>query len=154
MSFVRVQTTEEYEAAASLFQQYAQAIGIDLSFQQFDTELAELPKMYGPPAGCIILYRQEEVFRGCIALRKIDDTTAEVKRMYVQPGVQGGGIGRQLLLLVLEAAVEMGYQKVRLDTLNHMAPAIHLYTSLGFYPISPYNYNPHSTVLYFEKILA
>ena len=85
-------STEEYNAAANLFAQYAAWLAIDLSFQQFEEELGTLKKMYAPPSGGIILCKEENNFIGCVGIRKIDDDTAELKRMFVQTTHQQKGI--------------------------------------------------------------
>lgn len=151
--YLFVKTTEEYKAAAALFMQYAHWLSIDLGFQKFEEELQELEKMYAPPSGGIILFQHAQSFSGCIAIRKIDCDTAELKRMYVQPAFQHKGIGTGLLKEAIGLAKKYGYKKIRLDTLNNMLPAIELYKKNGFYEIPAYYYNPQKTAVYFEKIL-
>jgi len=143
----------EYAAAASLFTEYADWLNIDLGFQKFSEELKQLKEMYGPPFGAIILAKLDDDFIGCIAVRKIDIDTAELKRMYVRPSKQRNGIGKRLLEIALDSAKKYGYKKIRLDTLNNMTPAINLYKKNGFYEIPAYYFNPEKTAVYFEKIL-
>ncbi|MGA2479903.1 MAG: GNAT family N-acetyltransferase, partial [Spirochaetia bacterium] len=93
----------EYAAASAadipvirgLFREYAQSLGFDLSFQDFDAELAGLPGKYAPPHGALILARHDGSPCACVALRKIDADCCEMKRLYVQPAKRGLGIGRQ-----------------------------------------------------------
>ena len=151
--YIIVSTTEEYKAAARLFTEYAQWLGIDLSFQHFDEELQSLEKMYGPPDGGIILCKQDNEFIACVAIRKFADGIAELKRMYVQPVCQHMGIGKMLMQRSIELAITCGYKKIVLDTLNDMTPAIRLYKKYGFSKISAYYHNPNATVVYFEKEL-
>ncbi len=143
-------SAEEYEAAAKLFAAYAEWLAIDLSFQQFEEELATLKKMYAPPSGGIILCKDGNGYIGCVAIRKIDMDTAELKRMFVQPAYQHKGIGNILMTRSIELARQCGYKRIRLDTLDHMNPAISLYKKYGFTEIAPYYFNPNSTAVYFE----
>jgi ribosomal protein S18 acetylase RimI-like enzyme len=146
-------SADEYKAAAALFSAYAQWLGIDLNFQHFDEELVSLKKMYAKPHGGIILCKEENEFIGCVAIRKITEDIAELKRMYVIPGYQQRGIGKKLLERSLSMAKEANYSFVRLDTLSHMLPAINLYKKNGFYEIPPYYHNPYATAVFFEKKL-
>jgi ribosomal protein S18 acetylase RimI-like enzyme len=153
IEYIVVSTTEEYAEAKKLFTEYAKAINIDLAFQKFDEELEEINKMYSPPHGGIIICKKDEIFAGCIAVRKTDDNICELKRMYVNPTFQSNGIGKNLLEKALQLAKNCNYKMIRLDTLNYMAPAIHLYRQYGFYEIDPYYFNPNKTALFFEKQL-
>ncbi|MEO6675280.1 MAG: GNAT family N-acetyltransferase [Ginsengibacter sp.] len=150
---IHVHTDGEYQAAASLFKQYADWLNIDLSFQHFDEELAQLKEMYAAPLGGIILCKKEMDYVGCIAIRKIENDIAELKRMYVKPEFQQLGVGNTLLQDALSLAKKYHYKKIRLDTLSNMIPAINLYKRNGFYEIDPYYYNPEKTAVFFEKIL-
>lgn len=151
--FIIVRSNSEYAAAAILFNEYATWLGIDLGFQHFDEELQQLEKMYAPPAGGIILCKSGNDFIGCVAIRKIDKDTAELKRMYVQPEHQHKGIGKMLLERSVILAKEFNYNCIRLDTLNNMLPAINLYKKNGFYEIPFYYNNPINTAIYFERKL-
>ena len=151
--YLIVQNNEEYKAAAALFKEYAVWLGIDLSFQHFDEELENLKKMYNTADGGIILCKENNDFIGCVAIRRSAAGIAELKRMYVQPGHQHKGIGKDLLEHSLELAKSLNYECIRLDTLNHMTPAINLYKKYGFYEIPAYYHNPVSTAVYFEKKL-
>jgi len=148
--YIIADTGEEYIKAAGLFKEYAFWLNIDLSFQHFDEELQLLQTMYGPPDGGIILCKQDNEFIGCVAIRKIDEQTAELKRMFVREGFQGMGIGKTLLQKAIDLAVAGNYSSIRLDTLNYMQPAINLYKSYGFYEIPAYYNNPNATAVYFE----
>jgi putative acetyltransferase len=151
--YIIVNTAEEYKASAGLFTEYAQWLGIDLSFQHFDEELQALEKMYGPPDGGIILCKDNDKFIACVAIRKFEEGIAELKRMYVQPACQHKGIGKILMERSIELARSAGYKKIVLDTLNDMTPAIQLYTQYGFTETTAYYYNPNATVVYFKKDL-
>jgi ribosomal protein S18 acetylase RimI-like enzyme len=151
--YIFAKTEEEYKAAAALFKEYAEWLNIDLGFQHFEEELLELHKMYAPPFGGIILCKEGMGWLGCIAIRKQADGIAELKRMYVRPAFQGAGIGKALLQEALKLAKKYKYEKIRLDTLNNMLPAIRLYEKNGFYQIPAYYHNPQATALFFEKDL-
>jgi putative acetyltransferase len=151
--FITANTGKEYAAAALLFSEYAAAININLDFQHFDDELKTLQQMYAAPEGGIILCRHKEAYIACVAVRKIKEEVAELKRMFVQPQYQGKGIGKMLLEKSLALARQCGYKKIRLDTLNYMQPAIKLYKANGFYEIPAYYHNPIATAVYFEKEL-
>lgn len=146
-------TDEEYAAASVLFQEYAAWLGIDLCFQNFDEELLQLKEMYGLPTGAILLYKEEDAFAGCVAIRDKGNGIAELKRMYLRPQFQKRGIGKLLLEKALVIAKDLGYNKLRLDTLATMTPAINLYKAAGFYNIEAYYFNPEPDALYFEKEL-
>lgn len=153
IDYILATTKEEYNAAAVLFREYAAWLNIDLCFQNFEAELLQLDSMYASPVGGIILCREENEYIGCVGIRKIDDETAEMKRMWVKTGHHGKGIGSELLNRALQLAKDCGYKKIRLDTLNTMAPAISLYRKNGFAEIAPYYHNPDERALYFEKLL-
>lgn len=143
-------TDAEYGEAAKLFKEYAVWLAIDLCFQHFEEELANLNKMYGAAEGGIILCTHENEYVGCVAIRKIFAEAAELKRMFVREGYRQRGIGRELMIRSIELAGQCGYRKIMLDTLAHMHPAINLYKRFGFRETAPYYYNPNETAVYFE----
>lgn len=148
-----VDVTEDFERmddVRALFTEYASEIGIDLGFQGFEQELAELPGCYEAPHGVILLAEANGQLAGCVALRPMEDRIAELKRMYVRPEYRGRGIALALVPRVLRDAFERGYSRVRLDTLASMTAARNLYESFGFTPIEPYYDNPLPDVCYFE----
>jgi putative acetyltransferase len=153
VDIIIVSTIQEYEAAALLFQEYATWLNIDLSFQNFEAELKLLKEMYAFPTGVILLATLENDFVGCVAVRKKENEIAELKRMYIKPAHQTKGIATLLLEKSLAIAAELGYKKIRLDTLENMTPAINLYKKSGFYEIEPYYFNPEKNAVFFEKIL-
>ena len=153
VSIYLASTEIDYAAAGELFKEYATSLPINLDFQHFDEELVALKRMYAKPIGGIILAREENKVIGCVALRKFSDQTGELKRMYVQPGHQGKGIGKLLLDQVLLLAKECNYTMLKLDTLNSMISAINLYKKAGFYETPPYYHNPIEAAIYFEKVI-
>lgn len=134
-----------------LFLEYKQSLGFSLDFEGFDNELAELPGVYAPPAGRLLLATVDNRTAGCAGLRKFDRDVCEMKRLYVRPSCRGSGVGRRLVAIVIDEARGVGYKKMRLDTVvGKMDQAIRLYRQLGFKNIDPYRSNPVPDVLYME----
>lgn len=150
IEFRHITGQDMLEEVRELFLEYAQSLTIDLSFQNFEEELKSLPGKYGPPDGLLVLALVDDKAVGCVALRKISETICEMKRLYVRKKFRGLGIGRRLINIVIENALKMDYQYIRLDTLPTMKKAQSLYTSLGFYDIDPYVYNPIEGTRYME----
>ena len=130
------------EVDRELFREYANGLGIDLTFQGFETELTELPGKYRPPDGRLLLAWNDARAVGSIALRPLDANICEMKRLYVRPEARGGQLGRRLVERICEEARDAGYARICLDTLPMMVSAQSLYESLGFVPIAPYVFNP------------
>jgi len=154
-----VQTIEpvretEIEAARILFSEYAASLGFDLCFQDFEKELRELPGEYAPPDGCLLLAHDGEKALGCVALRRIDKQTCEMKRLYVRPKARGQRLGRKLAEAVIAEARRIGYHRMRLDTLPSMSEAIALYQTLGFRETAAYRYNPMPGAIFMELELV
>jgi putative acetyltransferase len=151
MNLKQVESEEEVQQARGLFVEYATGLGFSLCFQNFDQELAGLPGDYSPPDGRLLLALENEQVAGCVALRKIGDGTGEMKRLYVRPEFRGKGLGRTLTETVIKAARDLGYERLRLDTLpGKMDQAIAMYRSLGFKDIEPYYNNPYADAAYME----
>ena len=147
------QSAPEFSAGRDLFEEYVTSLGVDLSFQDFNKELSIIDQQYNHPVGALLLAYYDDVAIACAGVRKLDDHTAELKRMYVRDGYKGQGIGVQLMQRSLEIARALGYQKIRLDTLQTMTKAQALYRSFGFYEIPSYRYNPLEGAIYMEKML-
>ncbi|MGY0374599.1 GNAT family N-acetyltransferase [Clostridium sp. JNZ J1-5] len=130
------------EKIKQLFLEYVHSLKVDLSFQNFEEELNTLPGKYGQPRGVLILALVDGKEAGCIALRNISEDICEMKRLYVRDCYRGLGIGKKLITIVIQEALKINYQYIRLDTLPMMKNAQALYKSLGFYDIDPYVYNP------------
>jgi putative acetyltransferase len=140
----------DMETIRTLFREYATWLGIDLSFQNFEDELAALPGEYASPFGCILLARIDAEPAGCVALRKIDDDTCEMKRLWVRRKFSGRKLGRLLTEALISEGARLGYRRMRLDTMPLMVEAIALYRSLGFREIPPYRFNPVPGTLFLE----
>ena len=151
MKIFQVQSAEDIKTARELFEEYAAALNISLCFQNFDQEVHGLPGSYAPPAGRLLLASQDDKVAGCIALRPLADNACEMKRLFVRPQSRGRGFGGKLVAAVIDAAREIGYEHMRLDTLpGEMAAAIALYRSIGFREIPPYYHNPVAGALFME----
>jgi len=136
--------------------QYASSLEVDLGYQGFATELANLPGKYAPPAGELLLacdsYGES---LGCVGLRPIKpDRCCEIKRLYVLPRARGFGLGSALIDAIIGEAARIGYMEMRLDTLPGMADAISLYRKAGFEPIAPYYETPITGTLFLARSLV
>ena len=137
----RARDATDLRACAELFREYEQSLPISLDYQDFGSELSQLPGKYSPPGGRLLLARNDGLAAGCIALRRHSASDAEIKRLYVRPQFRGSGLGRKLVLAILEVARNSGYAAVKLDTLRSMDDAARLYRALGFSEIVAY-YEP------------
>jgi len=154
MKLIQADTPEEIGIARELFGEYAAWLEISLCFQNFDQELAGLPGDYAPPDGRLLLAVADNQIAGCVALRKIGAGTCEMKRLFLRSTFRGRGLGRQLAEGIIAAARQIGYERLRLDTLpGRMDLAIALYRSLGFKEIEPYYNNPVPGATFMELIL-
>jgi ribosomal protein S18 acetylase RimI-like enzyme len=147
-------TASDYAAGRALIEEYAAALGVDLCFQNFSQELADLQGMYGPPGGCLLLARVAGQAVACVAVRPADGGDCEMKRLYVRPAHRGDGLGRRLAEAAVRNARRLGYARMVLDTLPSMAEAAALYESLGFREIEGYYPNPLPGVRYLARELA
>jgi putative acetyltransferase len=153
--FIRAQSPDDIEHARQLFKEYAAWLEIDLCFQNFEKELAELPGEYAPPDGRLCLAIKDTRIAGCVALRKIGEGICEIKRLFVRPEFRGQGLGRQLAEAMIREAKKLGYAWMRLDTLPpKMNDAIALYRTLGFQEIGPYYHNPVPGAKFMELSLT
>ena len=148
-------SAQDLEITAQLFAAYAESLGLDLSFQDFNTELKSLPGKYAAPNGEILLAHDSTGNAvGCVAVRPLcPPACCEMKRLYIQPTGRGLGIGKKLLHRVLDVAASLGYSEMKLDTLSSMTQAISLYKSTGFAPISPYYKTPLSGTVFLARQL-
>lgn len=144
----------DWTATRTIFQEYANSLKVDLSFQGFEEELLGLPGEYTEPRGSLLLAWVGADVAGCCALRPLDSSdypnAAEMKRLYVRQAFRGLGLGRQLTEGILDAARKLGYSCVLLDTLDDMESARALYEDLGFEEIPPFYHNPYAGAHYLK----
>jgi len=146
---IRRATQSDLDEIRAMLREYAEWLQVDLCFQNFDQELAGLPGDYTSPSGCLLIAEGA----GCVAIRRIDDEICEMKRLYVRPVHRGSGLGRRLIHAIIEQAREIGYVKMRLDTMPKMNSAQALYESFGFRDIPAYRYNPEPGARFLELAL-
>lgn len=155
LELVQAESPSQINDARQLFTEYAGWLGLNLCFQNFEKELAELPGDYAPPSGRLALAMWDGKLAGCVCLRRLDTKTCEMKRLYVRPCFQGQRIGRVLTEMIIEEARRIGYARMRLDTLPvKMERALAVYRSLGFREIAPYYHNPVEDALFMELELT
>jgi ribosomal protein S18 acetylase RimI-like enzyme len=147
---VRVERAAGMRLVREMLEEYGRATNVDLSFQNFEHELATLPYEYEP----ILIAYVDDVAAGCVALRRIDDLICEMKRLYVRPAFRGHALGRKLAEAIIGEARARGFARMRLDTLPSMQKAMALYESLGFVDIEPYRFNPIAGSRYLELDLS
>ena len=151
LTIAPAKTPAQIAQARELFLEYANSLGFSLCFQNFDKELAELPGDYEPPDGRLLLALYEEELAGCVALHKLDGEICEMKLLYLRPKFRGKGLGRALAEEVISEARQIGYKRMRLDTVEPvMKDAVAMYRRLGFREITPYRPNPMHGTLYME----
>lgn len=145
---------EHIEQARTLFLEYADSLGFSLCFQNFDQELKSLPGAYARPSGRLLLAHDGELIAGCVGLRKLEEGICEMKRLYVRRAHRGKGMGKLLVDRVIAEARAIGYQRMRLDTVESvMKDAIELYRRIGFHEIPAYCKNPIEGAVYMELVL-
>jgi putative acetyltransferase len=153
-SFTQAETLEQIAQARELFLEYEKSLGFSLCFQNFDKELANLPGDYAPPEGRLLLGRYEGQLAGCVALHKLTDNICEMKRLYLRPQFRGKGLGRALADRIIAESRAIGYQCMRLDTVEPvMKDAVAMYRRVGFKEVPPYCNNPLAGALYMELLL-
>jgi putative acetyltransferase len=153
-SVTQAASPDQVSAVRELFLEYAKSLNFSLCFQSFEKELAELPGEYTPPDGRLLLATHSSQLAGCVALHKLENDICEMKRLYVRPEFRGKGLGRVLAERLVADAREIGYKRLRLDTVEPvMRNAVGLYRKLGFREIAPYRENPIESALYMELAL-
>lgn len=145
-----VRTSAQMDHVIALFKAYADSLEIDLSFQNFSSELASMPGSYASPSGELFLAStQKQEPLGCIALRAASmKGWCEMKRLYVLPSARGMRLGAKLIHVAINEAKRIGYHSICLDTLPSMKEAIALYKKLGFEVIAPYYDTPHADTVF------
>jgi putative acetyltransferase len=147
----QAQTAAQIAQARELFLEYANSLNFNLCFQSFDKELAGLPEDYAPPGGRLLLAEYDGEPAGCVALHKLEAGICEMKRLYLCPRFRGKGLGGMLAQRVIAEARAIGYERMRLDTVEPvMKDAVAMYRRLGFKEIAPYHANPIAGAIYME----
>lgn len=154
LSIAPARSAADYAAAKSLIRDYVSWLGEDLSYQDFDTEMAGFPGKYLPPRGEILLAQLGEAPVGVVCLQPLSEDICEMKRMWADPARRGQGIGRRLAEAIVDAGRTRGYRLMRLDTLSRLTSAVSLYENLGFRRIPAYYNNPTEGVIYLELDLS
>jgi putative acetyltransferase len=151
LNFVHADSPAQIAQARELFLEYAQSLGFNLCFQDFDSELAGLPGDYAPPEGRLLLAEYDGQLAACAALHKLESGICEMKRLYLRPQFRGKGLGRILAERIITEARQAGYHRMRLDTVEPvMKDAVAMYRKLGFEEIAPYRANPIAGAKYME----
>lgn len=133
---------KDHDDVLAIFREYVKSPTASLDFQEYEAEFAVLPGPYAPPQGRLLLAREGHAVYGCAALRRVDEATCEMKRVYVRPAARGKNLGRLLVEAVLAKAKAIGYSRICLDVLPEFTAAQQLYASLGFEPAPPVSFNP------------
>jgi len=156
LKLIEASSETDFQEIRTLFTEYAKWLdendpeGIDLCFQDFDTELATLPGKYAPPEGRVYLALYDDQAAGCVGVRGIEPGICEMKRLYVRPEFLGNGIGKVLVQAIIDAGKDLGYQAMRLDTLPYMKAALALYKAHGFRKIDSYYDTPLNETIFLE----
>jgi GNAT superfamily N-acetyltransferase len=154
VTLVEATTAADIDVVRSLFVEYERWLGVDLCFQGFAEELRSLPGRYAPPRGRLLLACDADGDgAGVVGMWPLDEDTCEMKRLFVRPLWRGRGIGGRLAEAIVQIGVDVGYVRMRLDTLERLTEALMLYRSMGFREIKPYYHNPLESVLYMEREL-
>lgn len=147
----QAESARQVDQARELFLEYGQSLGFSLCFQGFDKELAELPGDYAPPDGRLLVAEFEGQLAGCVGFHKLEQRICEMKRLYLRPGFRGKGLGRVLAERIIAEARSIGYERMRLDTVEPvMKDAVAMYRRFGFREIAPYRVNPMAGAMYME----
>jgi len=151
LKIFQAESSSHIAQARELFLEYAGSLGFNLCFQNFDKELAGLPGEYATPEGRLLLAECDGQLAGCVALHKLSGEICEMKRLYLRPQFRGKGLGRSLAERIIAEARQVGYRRMRLDTVEPvMKDAVGIYRKLGFAEIEPYCSNPIPGALYME----
>jgi ribosomal protein S18 acetylase RimI-like enzyme len=153
LRIIHAERNDDLQHARLLFAEYAASLDMNLSFQNFDEELGNLPGDYALPDGRLLLALYDDQVAGCVALKKLGEGTCEMKRLYIRPDFRSLQLGRTLVETIIEEARKIAYISMRLDTLPFMERAQSLYKAFGFKEIPPYRYNPVEGTVFMELTL-
>lgn len=144
------ESDNDFNIAKSITRDYVEWLGMDLCFQDIDKEFETFDKMYAQPNGCFIYAKYNDIIAGGVGCHKLKESICEMKRLFVYDNFQGKGTGKILCQEIITISKELGYKKMRLDTILKLDRAIRLYETFGFYDIPKYRENPDKTVRYME----
>ena len=150
---IRPALADDIPEVRTMLREYVAWIGLDLAYQEIDEEIAMLPGDYEPPGGALFVAEEGHHLVGMIALRQLDGSIAEMKRLFVRPEARGRGVAKELVKRLLDEARHLDYEEIRLDTLPMMRGAQLLYESLGFDDIEPYYDTPIAGTRFMAKLL-
>jgi len=157
LNIVEARWPKDRDTVLGLFREYVDSLGVDLAFQGIESEFALLPGKYARPEGLVLVARVAvqggTSAVGTVAFRPFAPGICEMKRLYVRPDQRGRRIGRQLCDALLREALAAGYRRMLLDTGDWLAPALALYSALGFLPIPGYYDNPIEGTIYMARDL-
>jgi putative acetyltransferase len=153
MAIRAAQFPADTQALIALIGEYVAWLNIDMAFQNFDQEMAQIDQHYSLPRGMFWVLQLSGQLVGGVGFKHLDATTAEVKRLYVQPAYRGQQWGDALMRTVIDATRELGYQRLVLDTVPQTAGSHALYQRLGFVPIAPYYSGPTLATEFFQLAL-
>ena len=146
-------TADEFALARELIVEYLDFLPFAVDFQDVDAELADLPRVYGPPDGAVLLAFVDDAPAGVVGVSRFDERSCEMKRMFVRASCRGHGVGRRLAEDIVELARGLGYERMLLDTVRQLEEANTLYESLGFREVPAYRHNPRPDARYLELVL-
>jgi ribosomal protein S18 acetylase RimI-like enzyme len=150
---IRPAQTNDIPEVRTMLREYVAWIGLDLAFQEIEDEIAALPGEYDPPRGLLLVAEEHHQLVGMIALRPLEGSISEMKRLFVRPPARGRGLATELINSLIDEARRNGYDEIRLDTLPMMGDAQSLYESLGFEDIEPYYDTPIRGTRFMSKRL-
>ncbi|MEX0938502.1 MAG: GNAT family N-acetyltransferase [Pirellulales bacterium] len=150
---IRPAQPSDLQDVAALFRQYADELAVDLAFQGFADELANLPGAYAPPRGALLVADANATLIGCVAMRPLSGDACEMKRLFVRPAYRRSGLASRLCEELFRRAASAGYRTMKLDTLSTMDAAVALYRELGFRTTDAYYHNPLESAAFFEREL-
>jgi putative acetyltransferase len=155
LTIVQAETPAQVSAAREMIEEYAAWLEFKLCFQGYEEEIQSLPGKYAPPLGRLLLALWDGWPAGVIALRPLEEPgVCEMKRLYVRQEFRGHQIGRVLAERIIFEAAQIGYSRMRLDTISgKMDSAIAMYRTLGFAEIDPYYKTPVRETLFMELAL-
>lgn len=150
---IAVEDAESLARLRGLLEEYWQSFGFTPCFQNFSAEVAGLPGAYAPPDGRLAMALIGNEAAGCVALRRLDESRAEVKRLYIRPAYRGLGLGRRMMDWVMGEARAAGYSELVCDTMPAMGEALALYDRMGFERTAPYAAHPTEGAIFLRYSL-